>query len=112
MIPIPEIKLIPASIQDYPIVQNLARFYVYDRSGYMGWSCSEDGMFDCIDFKHYFESPGEKAFLIRVKDELAGFVLLDKEHLIEPVDWNMGEFFVADKSLNILTVARKRLYEK
>lgn len=92
-----EIKLIPATITEYPIVQNLARFYVYDRSGYMGWSCSEDGMFDCIDFKHYFEKPDEKAFLIKVDDELAGFVLLDKEHLLEPVDWNMGEFFVIAK---------------
>lgn len=97
MIDTSEIKLIPASIEDYPIIQNLARFYVYDRSGYMGWSCSADGMFDCIDFKHYFETSDEKAFLIKVNDELAGFVLLDKEHLIEPVDWNMGEFFVVTK---------------
>lgn len=97
MIPSAQIKLIPAEIKDYPIVQNLARFYVYDRSGYMGWSCSEDGMFDCIDFKHYFEKTDEKAFLIKVNDELAGFVLLDKERLLESVDWNMGEFFVVAK---------------
>ncbi|ANN96946.1 TPA: GNAT family N-acetyltransferase [Legionella pneumophila] len=92
-----KIEIIPATISDYPIVQNLASYYVYDRTGYMGWQCSEDGIFECIDFKHYFETPNEKAFLVKVNDELAGFVLLDKEHLLEAVDWNMGEFFILRK---------------
>jgi predicted acetyltransferase len=63
----------------------------------MGWECPENGLFECIDFKHYFENPDEKAFLIRVSDEIAGFVLLDKMHLLEPVDWSMGEFFILAK---------------
>ena len=87
-------QVIPATIADYQVVQNMARFYVYDRTSYMGWSCQEDGMFECIDFKHYFEHADKKAFIIRVGNELAGFVLLDKEYLIEPIDWNMGEFFI------------------
>ena len=75
----------------------MARFYVYDRTAYMGWECPEDGLFECIDFKHYFENPDEKAYLIRVDGEIAGFVLLDKMQLFEPVDWNMGEFFILAK---------------
>ena len=89
--------IIPATLVDYPTIQNMARFYVYDRTKYMGWECPEDGLFECIDFKHYFENPKKKAFLIRVDKEIAGFVLLDKEHLLEAVDWNMGEFFVLAK---------------
>ncbi len=89
--------IIPATIADYPVVQNMARFYVYDRTLYMGWECPENGLFDCIDFKHYFENPNERAFVIKVNNELAGFVLLDKAHLIEQVDWNMGEFFILAK---------------
>ncbi len=78
----------------------MARFYVYDRTQYMGWECPETGLFECIDFKHYFETSGECAFLVRIDNELAGFVLLDKMHLIEKVDWNMGEFFILAKFQN------------
>jgi predicted acetyltransferase len=93
----PSIKLLPATLKDYPTIQNMARFYIYDRTPYMGWECPENGLFECIDFKHYFETSGEKAFLVRVNNEIAGFVLLDKMHLLEPVDWNMGEFFILAK---------------
>lgn len=52
-----EIKLIPASLKDYPTIQNMARFYVYDMSQYFGdeegWKCPEDGLYECIDFKKY-----------------------------------------------------------
>ncbi len=91
----------PATINDYPAVQNMARFYVYDRTQYMGWECPETGLFECIDFKHYFEEPDEYAFLVRVDNELAGFVLLDKMKLTEKVDWNMGEFFILAKFQSI-----------
>ena len=91
------IQVISATLADYPTIQNMARFYVYDRTKYMGWECPENGLFECIDFKHYFENSDERAFLIRVDNEIAGFVLLDRVHLLEPVDWNMGEFFVLTK---------------
>ena len=55
--------IIPAILVDYPTIQNMARFYVYDRTKYMGWECPEDGLFECIDFKYYFENPDEKAFI-------------------------------------------------
>lgn len=97
MFGVTNVRLLPATLADYPTIQNMARFYVYDRTGYMGWECPENGLFECIDFKHYFENPDEKAFLIRVADEIAGFVLLDKMPVLEPVDWNMGEFFVLAK---------------
>ena len=67
--------LIPATLNDYPTVQNMARFYLYDRTKYMGWDCPETGLFECIDFKHHFENPNDHAFLVRVDGELAGFVL-------------------------------------
>lgn len=78
--------ILPATITDCDTVQNMARFYVYDRTAFMGWECPEDGMFECIDFKHYFEDGYKKAFLVKVENELAGFILLDKENLIEMVD--------------------------
>ncbi|OYW71267.1 MAG: GNAT family N-acetyltransferase [Pseudomonadales bacterium 32-42-5] len=92
-----KIEIISATIADYPIIQNLARFYVYDRSGYMEWGCEKDGMFECIDFKHYFINSEREAFLIKVDNEITGFVLLYKINLLEPVNWNMGEFFIIAK---------------
>ena len=69
-----DIKLIPATIEDYPIVQNMARFYVYDMSEYLGgeegWETPEDGLYECIDFKKYFEINDTYSFLIRKGNEL------------------------------------------
>ena len=106
------IQIIPAALTDYPVIQNLARFYVYDRTAFMGWECPEDGLFECIDFKHYFENLDEKAFLIRVDGEIAGFVLLDKVQLIEAVDWNMGEFFILAKfqGKNVASIVAEQIF--
>lgn len=92
-----KIILQTATINDYPTIQNMARFYVYDRTKYMGWECPETGLFECIDFKHYFEKQDHQAFFVKIDNELAGFVLLDKIKIIEKVDWNMGEFFILAK---------------
>ena len=107
-------QLIEATLADYPVIQNMARFYVYDRTQYMGWECPESGLFECIDFKHYFESPDKHAYLVRIGDELAGFVLIDKMVLIEKVDWNMGEFFILAKfqSMGIGSQVAKDIFSR
>lgn len=94
-----DIEIIPATFSDYPTIQNMARFYVYDMSrycgnAYPGWDCPEDGLYVCDDFKKYFEEQNRRAFLLKAGKSLAGFVLLNKICAIEPVDWNMGEFFI------------------
>ena len=106
------IEIKPATFTEYPTIQNMARFYVYDRTAFMGWECPEDGLFECIDFKHYFENLNEKAFLIRVDGEIAGFVLLDKMQLLETVDWHMGEFFILAKfqGKNVASIVAKLLF--
>jgi ribosomal-protein-alanine N-acetyltransferase len=97
---IDDITLIPASIEDHPLVQNMARFYVYDMSLYMGWEMPEDGLYECIDFKHYFEEKNSFPFLIRVSNELAGFVIINKTGSTSDVEWNMSQFFVIRKFQN------------
>ena len=63
-------KIIPATLDDYPIIQNMARFYVYDMSRYCGslpnWECPENGLYECIDLKNYFEDPSKKTYLIKI----------------------------------------------
>ncbi|MBX3710218.1 MAG: GNAT family N-acetyltransferase [Gammaproteobacteria bacterium] len=64
-----DIKLVPAPLKDYPTIQNMARFYVYDMSQYLGgeagWECPEDGLYECIDFKKYWQADDAFPFIIR-----------------------------------------------
>ena len=96
--------LVKATLEDYPTIQNMARFYVYDMSHFCGrsesvfdWSCPDDGLFECRDFKPYFESADCQTFLIKVGDEKAGFALIDKVGTSPDVDWNVGQFFILAK---------------
>lgn len=94
--------LVAATISDYRVIQNMARFYVYDLSRECGfiskeWALPADGLYESFDLKSYFEEQDKKAFLIKVDDELAGFVLLDKDTILPHTKWNMGEFFILAK---------------
>lgn len=95
-------KLVPATIDDYLTIQNMARFYLYDMSRSCGfisedWACPSDGLYECADFKSYFVESTRKAYFIKVEEELAGFVLLNQEGKLPNTEWNMGEFFVMGK---------------
>ncbi|MCX7351943.1 MAG: GNAT family N-acetyltransferase [Proteobacteria bacterium] len=95
-------RLIPATLADYPAIQNMARFYVYDISRTCGflsheWACPKDGLYECFDFKIYFAEENRRAFLIKVDEELAGFALLHKQCKGEKNYWEMGEFFIFGK---------------
>lgn len=95
-------KLVKATLSDYPTIQNMARFYVYELSRYCGcisdeWSCPPDGLYADTDLKHYFQDPERCAYLIKLGEELAGFALL--HHIVSSVDdyWVMAEFFILAK---------------
>ena len=57
----------------------------------------EDGLYESFDFKNYFEEPSRKAYLVKVYDEIAGFVLLNQATEDSTNNWNMGEFFIIAK---------------
>lgn len=96
-----KVTLCRASKKDKDTIQNLGRFYVYEMSRYCGflptWEVPPDGLFWCIDLSSYCESPDRHAFLIKVDDELAGFVLINKTGTTPDVDWHVGEFFIVSK---------------
>jgi predicted acetyltransferase len=93
-------QLIKATIADYPIVQNMWLFYIYELGRYCGsingWECPVNLDFISDDLTFYFTSPNQ-AFFIKVKDELAGFILLNKKGTQPNIDWNMAEFFILAK---------------
>lgn len=96
-----EIKFIPATLNEYPIIQNIGRFYVYDMSKYFGrekeWAIPEDGLYECIDFKKYWEDKNSFPFLLRYQNEILGFVIIDKKGSSSDVDFNMAQFFILRK---------------
>lgn len=98
----PAVVVVEATLKDYPLIQNMARFYVYDLSRTCGhistdWALPADGLYECFDFKIYFEDPRRKPYLVKVYDEIAGFVLLNRETIDKTHTWNMGEFFILAK---------------
>lgn len=98
----PTITLLEATSVHYPCIQNMARFYVYDLSRECGslssdWAMPKEGLYESIDFKSYFEEPERKAYLIKVYDEIGGFVLLNHKTEDPKNNWNMGEFFIIAK---------------
>ena len=90
-----------ATQADKTTIQNLGRFYVYEMSRYCGflpsWEVPSNGLFACIDLSSYCEKPDRHAFLVKVDEELAGFVLINKVGSTPDVDWNIGEFFIVSK---------------
>lgn len=92
-------RLTKATLLDYPTIQNMARFYVYEMSRECGlndkdWAIPPDGLYESFDFKKYFTEPHREAYLIHVDDEIAGFVLLYYTNESKEQLWHIGEFFV------------------
>lgn len=115
----PKISIIQATLDDYSCIQNMARFYVYDLSRSCGslssdWAIPENGLYEGFDFKNYFEEPSRKAYLIKVYDEIAGFVLLNQATEDATNSWNMGEFFIIAKfqGVGIGIRAAKEIWNK
>jgi ribosomal-protein-alanine N-acetyltransferase len=99
-----KLELISATLADYPIIQNMGRFYVYDMSEYMGseagWEMPSDGLYECIDFQHYWTDQDTFPFLVRANDELAGFVIVNKQGSEPEIEFNMAQFFILRKFKN------------
>ncbi len=113
----PKISITKATLNDYPCIQNMARFYVYDISRECGsissdWAIPENGLYECFDFKNYFTDPSRKVYLIKVYDEIAGFVLLNQATEDATNTWNMGEFFIIAKfqGMGIATRVAKQVW--
>ncbi len=111
-------KLIPASIEDHPIIQNMGRFYVYDMSQFFAhdadWKMPEDGLYECIDFKKYWQTDDTWPFILRYRGELAGFVIIDKKGSDPQVDYNMAQYFILRrfKGLGVGKMIAQRCFDQ
>jgi predicted acetyltransferase len=96
------IEIIAATISDYPFIQNMARFYVYDASRACGfisheWAIPADGLYESSDYKHYITDSDRRAYLVKVDGEIAGFVLFHQSGASSEAQWCIGEFFILAK---------------
>lgn len=90
------IQLIEVGRDKVPVIQNLARFYVYDLSEIAGYPCPESGLFGARD-DDFWGDRSNHFFVIRVDSELAGFAVADSPEDDAEADWNIAEFFVLRK---------------
>lgn len=100
----PDITVSLVSAAERRLVENLFQFYVYDfsefsRAATPEFEFAENGKFAPSPLMDaYWTDAGCRPLLIRSGGRLSGFALLNKHaHSGAPVDWNMGEFFVARK---------------
>ena len=104
------IELIPAQEKDFSVVQNLIRFYVYDMSEFMGWSCPESGLYGGVDDQpeYWGRKPSNLQdcwpqgwvgfpYVIRVDGTLGGFVLIQQKDQNGEAIYDVGEFFILRK---------------
>lgn len=95
---IPGIQVLPGTDADLPVVENLARFYVYDFTEFTGWQCPESGLFGgCDDLFDDWRAGTNKPFVIRVGGELAGFAGVKDLDGPDGIEHDVQQFFILRK---------------
>ena len=70
-----EIEVLDATEEDFPVVQNLVHFYVYDMSEIMGWPCPEDGLYGgCDDLPEYWWTGSTSEELEAINQKLGIYI--------------------------------------
>ena len=90
-------SIIAATLADYPTIQNMAQFYVYDVSRACGFPILQNGLYESRDYKNYFEEPTKKALLIKCASEISGFILLNQIGINAKTNWKIDQFFILAK---------------
>ena len=85
-----QVQVIPATVDQMPIVANLLQLYAHDFSEFHDLELGPDGRFNYTPLPLYWSDPNRYPFLVRMDGKLAGFVLVKRESSI----WDMVEFFV------------------
>jgi tagatose 1,6-diphosphate aldolase len=84
------IQLLPATDADYPVVQTLSSYYIYDFTEYLGWPCPASGRFGgCDEMFAEWQAGKNYPFLISVGGELAGFAAV-------ALDTGTREFYIQE----------------
>ena len=72
-------SLTPLQEAERTLLTNLLELYLYDFSGFTGWTVQEDGRFAREEwYERQWSGPGRHAFLLRVAGKPAGFAIVDE----------------------------------
>ncbi|WP_430787504.1 GNAT family N-acetyltransferase [Virgibacillus flavescens] len=90
------ITLEKISKDDEKVLQNLMQYYIYEFSRYITEiKLEENGAYDPFNLEKYCEEPNFHAYLIKLGEELIGFVLVESE--AEECPNTIHEFFIIAK---------------
>ena len=91
-----QIEIIPALMEEQPVLANLLQLYAHDFSEFHEVEMGADGRFEYRQLPLYWTEPGRHPFLVWVEGKLAGFVLVKRGSEIsgDAGIWDMAEFFV------------------
>ncbi len=92
-----QIEITEATNDTKPIIQNLARFYIYDLSEFQDRKCPDNGLFEDEDYSRYWTTPGNFPYLVICQHELAGFVFVEEGGSSADIDYHIAEFFIVRK---------------
>src|ERR1700755_2565882 len=90
------IELIPAALDQEPILANLLELYAHDFSEFHNVELGADGRFGYKHIPIYWSEPDRHPFLVKVNGKLAGLALVKKgSQFSNRADvWDVGEFFI------------------
>jgi predicted acetyltransferase len=90
----PTVQLIRATFKDHDVLHSMAQFYQYDFTEFLPGELDEDGTYPYINVRYYLGN-GRQAYVARVDERLAGFVLVEENapHRGGPGHY-VAEFFV------------------
>ncbi len=107
-------QIFEASKEDKQIIQNLARFYIYDLSEFQGRKCPDNGLFEDEDYTRYWTKAGHFPFLVKCQNELAGFVFVEEGGSSPDIDFHMAEFFIVRKfrGKGVARIVAKEIFQR
>ncbi|WP_025111357.1 GNAT family N-acetyltransferase [Pseudomonas sp. H1h] len=91
----PTLELLAAHRDELQTIENLMQFYMHDFSEWLPLKFAEHGFYSIHLKEDYWRNPATQPFLIRVDGELAGFVIIDNDTLIDGAEYNISYFFLA-----------------
>ncbi|MDJ0784786.1 MAG: GNAT family N-acetyltransferase [Desulfosarcinaceae bacterium] len=92
-----KIDITKATKEEKAIIQNLARFYIYDLSEFQGRKCPDDGLYADEDYIRYWTKAGHFPYLVKCQNELAGFVFVKQGGSSPNIAYHIAEFFIVRK---------------
>jgi predicted acetyltransferase len=91
------VEILPAQIADKSIVRQMMELFRYDLSESEGTDLNEHGYFGYPYLNHYWTESDRHPFLVRVDDNLTGFVLVNQYTYLPGNQYSIAEFFILRK---------------